>query len=305
MTDRIRTLVKRIAETRPVQGTRRQTLLSDLRTLRGDLNENAASEQSRSLDAAILLLEFMGRAEEVATADTFQIVASLVGMVDERSLRASTPGAPAPRAPTPSSPGHAQASALWAQTSRAAVEDVTQHHDLRLTHEFLLGSILLHAGVISPDSLARGLQLHTSSGMALGLCLVQLGAATPEQIAGAVAYQDRLREQERTTRAGSERPAEPQAPARPVEVHTPGRAELRMSAKQQGFVQSVHAQVLGEILIRLGSVTREQLDRALQLQRAASVHIGQALVESGAASWEQVKKALEVQRQLRSQRRAS
>ena len=165
--------------------------------------------------------------------------------------------------------------------------DVTQHADLRMTQEFLLGTILLQAGVISPESLSRSLQLHTSSGMALGQCLVQLGAVSPEQIANAVAYQDRLREEQRTTRVEAE--------ARPAQV----RGDLRLSGKQRGFVQSINAQVLGEVLIRLGSITREQLERALQLQRAANVHVGEALVETGAASWDQIKKALEVQRQLR------
>jgi hypothetical protein len=49
-----------------------------------------------------------------------------------------------------------------------------------------------------------------------------------------------------------------------------------MSQKQRGFVQSFHAQVLGEVLIRLGAVTREQLERALKLQRASNLHIGEA-----------------------------
>lgn len=266
MTDRIRTLVKRISETRPVQTARRLAILSDLRALRRDIDEQSAPEQARSLDAALLLLEFMSRSEDVATADTLQIVASLVGAVDEHVLR----GPQAARGPQPLPPSC----------------DVAQHQDLRMTQEFLLGSILLQASVISAESLARALQLHSSSGLALGQCLVQLGAASPEQIAGAVAYQDRLREEERATRV--------EPPER-----TPARLDLRMSPKQKGFVQSMHAQVLGEVLIRLGSITREQLERALQLQRAANVHIGEALVETGAASWEQIKRALEVQRQLR------
>jgi hypothetical protein len=189
----------------------------------------------------------------MATAETLQIVASLVSTIDKSILRKSSHSRPAaPRS-----------------------EDVTEHRDLRLTQEFLLGSILLQASVISADSLSRALQLHTSSGLPLGQCLVQLGAATPEQIASAVAYQDRLREEERHTQS-----TEPQA-----------HLELRLSTKQKGFVQCLNNQVLGEVLIRLGSITREQLERALQVQRAANVHIGAALVEIG--------KALEVQKQLR------
>jgi len=269
MTDRIRTLVKRISDTRPVQSARRHALITELRALRRDIDERSDPDQLRSLDAALLLMEFMSRSEDVATAETLQIVASLVAAVDERAVRNQS----------------SQAS----QTDASADPDVTAHSDLRLTHEFLLGSILLQAGVISPESLSRALQLHTSSGLALGQCLIQLGAASPEQIASAVAYQDRLREEERSTRGEPEREPE----------RAPTRLELKLSPQQRGFVQSMHAQVLGEVLIRLGAITRQQLERGLQLQRAANVHIGEALVQSGATSWDHIKRALETQRQLR------
>ncbi len=275
MTDRIRTLVKRITETRPVQSARRQTLLQELRALRGDIDAQAAPDQAHSLDAALLLMEFMSRSDDVATADTLQIVASLVGTIDESMVR-STPGRAQLRMLTPTS------------------HDVAEHNDLRMTQEFLLGSILLQAGKISPESLTRALQLHASSQLPLGQCLVQLGAASPEQIASAVAYQDRLREDERATRPEGERPVHAPAPAQ-----APVHGSMNLSPKQRGFVQSMHAQVLGEVLIRLGTITREQLERALQVQRAASVHVGEALVETGAASWEQIRKGLEVQKQLR------
>ncbi|MSR61936.1 MAG: hypothetical protein EXS08_05780 [Planctomycetes bacterium] len=249
-----------------MQSARRQVLLTELRALRRDMDERSSPDHIHSLDAALLLLEFMGRAEEVATAETLQIVASLVSTIDERALRTLSPHAVQadPASPDP---------------------DVTAHADLRLTHEYLLGSILLQASVISPESLSRALQLHTSSGLALGQCLIQLGAASSEQIAGAVAYQDRLREEERSTRSEPER--------------APTRLELKMSPQQRGFVQSMHAQVLGEVLVRQGAITRAQLERGLQLQRAANVHIGEALVQSGATSWEHIKRALEAQRQLR------
>src|SRR6185503_8778110 len=109
----------------------------------------------------------------------------------------------------------------------------------------------------------------------LGEFLVQLGAASQEQIASAVSYQDRLREDERarsdTARTERARPAQHHG-------HPSTHLETSLNAKQRGYVQSMHAQVLGEVLIRLGTITREQLERALQVQRAASVHVGEALV---------------------------
>ena len=296
MTDRIRTLAKRISETRPVQSARRNALLQELQALRGEIDADGRPEQARSLDAALLLLEFMNRSEDVATAETLQIVAGLVGTIDEGALR-KLPRRTTQRAAAPSS------------------HDVAEHHDLRLTQEFLLGSILLQAGMVSPESLGRALQLNASSQLPLGQCLIQLGAASREQIASAVAYQDRLREEMRVARSEHGRPAPAPAPHATASSHSTHSAhaphsahtahaphaplEMNLSPKQRGFVQSMHAQVLGEVLIRLGTITREQLEHALQVQRAASVHIGEALVETGAATWDQVRKGLEVQRQLR------
>jgi hypothetical protein len=266
MTERIRSLVKRIQETRPVQSARRQALADDLKALRRDLDAEAVPDQACNLDAALLLMEFMARSEDVATAETLSIVAGLVSTIDENSLRFGPPRAFAPR---------------------LVREEGAEYADLRLTQEALIGAILVQAGVISPEALTRGLQLQTSSSQPLGQCLVQLGAATPAQIESAVAYQDRLREEERTTRREPERSG------------TAARGELRLNAKQKTVLQSINSQVLGEVLVRLGSISREQLERALTVQRAAGVHIGQALVETKATTWEQIKRALDVQRQLR------
>jgi len=299
MTERIQTLVKLITETRPVQSARRQGLIGELRALRNDLEHGAAADQIHTLDAAILLMEFMNRSQEVATAETIQIVASLVGSITESSLR---------RAPV----------RLRALPPTPPKREVSEHPDLRLTQDFLLGSILLQAGVISQESLARALHLHASSGCAVGECLVRLGAATAEQVAAAIGYQDHLREEERMrAEARGAAPAVSSAPvapaSRPAAVRhtthlstTPARApqggapvDLRLNAQQSGVARSLHSQVLGEVLIRLGVITREQLENALQVQRAASLHIGEALVESGAADWDQIRRALDVQRRLR------
>lgn len=281
---RIQALAKRIAETRPIERSKRQALLEELRQLRGEVDPRAAHEQVHRLDAALLLMEFMSRAEELATADALRTVSGLVGSVDERALR--------PRAPRPADPG----------AGGRTPADVSEHGDLRMSAQFLLGSILAQAGVISQENLARALRLHASSGVALGQCLIQLGAATPDQIASAVAYQERTREFQR---AQPPPPVEEQPPpsAQPPPSERPppssAKLELRLTTRVKGFVQSFQTQMLGEILVRLGTITREQLERALQVQRAASVHIGEALVQTGATNWEHVKKALEIQRQLR------
>jgi hypothetical protein len=259
MSDPVSDLVKRIHETLPVQSGRRQAVHEDLRRIRGGFDTKAAPAQAHYLDAALLLLEFMDRSEEMATAETLSIVASLVESV---------------------SPRHVNENSTSASCPVLSGGDVEHHADLRLSQQFLLGSLLVQSGLISPESLARGLHLHTSSGMPLGQCLVKLGAATAQQIESTLEFQDRQREEEK-----AQRPAQ--------------RVELKLSTQQRGFARSFHAQVLGEVMIRMGTITREQLDKALRIQRATDLHMGAALVESGAATWEQVRRALEVQKQLR------
>ena len=287
MSDRLVVLIKRIHETRPVQTARRQALLEELRELRRDFDEAAAPDQAHRLDAAILLMEFMSRAEDVATSDTLRIVGELVSTIDPQRVRA-----PRPRT-TPAQTATASPAVRPDVPTALAGKDVAEHRDLSLTQDYMLGSILLQANLISADSLSRALQLHTSSGMALGQCLIQLGAASPEQIAAAVQYQDRLREELRATRQAPPKTAAA-APTAAAE-----RVELKMSSQQHGFVKSLHAQLLGEVMIRLGTITREQLEKALRFQRASNLHIGEAIVQTGATTWEQIKRALEVQRQLR------
>jgi hypothetical protein len=279
----LRTLAKSIAETRPIERSRRLALQAELRSVRESVDPRAR-EASQRLDAALLILEFMNRSEDVVTADTLQTVAGLVASVDERSLRQQAPHERAAPAPP------------------RRVGEMNEHGDLALTDQLLLGTILLQARIISQESLVRALHLHASSGAALGQCLIRLSAATPAQIAGAIAYQDRARElrapAQQTDATGPAAPAAAPSPAPPGAPPAP-KLELRLSSKQRGLVHSFNAQVLGEILIRQGAVTRAQLEHALQVQRACNKHIGEVLVETRAASWAQVKRALETQKQLR------
>ena len=59
--------------------------------------------------------------------------------------------------------------------------------------------------------------------------------------------------------------------------------------------------MLGEEMIRMGTITREQLKKALGVQNAAGIRIGQALVEIGAATWDQVAEGVRMQERHRDQ----
>ncbi len=260
MSQPIHALIERIALSTPAQTIYMRGLLDELRALRGALAHAPSQGCGHCIDAAILLMEFMTRSEGVANADAMQVVAWLVRTIDDGGLCRSVASAD------------------------CFTPDVTQHPDLRLTHECLLGSILVEAKVISTECLERALQLHVASSLPLGRCLIHLGAATPEQIASAVAFQDGLNDGAVLTR---------------LELR-PSPERQGRSPRQQRFAQTMHANVLGEVLIRLGVISSEQLESALRVHLATDLHIGEALVQTGATTWEQVKRGLELQKQLRS-----
>ena len=61
---------------------------------------------------------------------------------------------------------------------------------------------------------------------------------------------------------------------------------------------SVGGKFLGEILLQLGYVKPEDIDRALLVQRATGIRMGEALVNIGATTYERIKTALGVQERL-------
>lgn len=69
---------------------------------------------------------------------------------------------------------------------------------------------------------------------------------------------------------------------------------------QRMIDNQVDQDLLGEIMLQLRLVKREDLERALVTQRATDMRIGEALVSIGACTWEQVKQGVAAQQQMRS-----
>ncbi len=56
--------------------------------------------------------------------------------------------------------------------------------------------------------------------------------------------------------------------------------------------------LLGEYLIELGLITREQLEKALEEQKKTGVRLGQILIERGYVKPEDIGKVLELQSEI-------
>ena len=58
------------------------------------------------------------------------------------------------------------------------------------------------------------------------------------------------------------------------------------------------SKLLGEILVRLGTITAEQLAQACKRHQASGVRLGETLVAMGATDWDGISKALGIQKQI-------
>jgi hypothetical protein len=160
----------------------------------------------------------------------------------------------------------------------------------RLT-EMVLGEMLVELGHAGAAEVVAALDEQERTGELLGEILVARGSLTREVIDATVRLQVQLRAE---TTLDSLASPPPPAPARPA-------AKLRLSsgeARRQR--ESVDDNTLGAILMRQGSVTQVELERAMALQRGSGLRLGETLVEMHAAGWETINRAVELQRRLRS-----
>lgn len=301
----IRALSERIASTLPADRTRRGTVLRELKSLRQRMSPQAPKDRIDRLDAAVLLLEFMATVETAVTSDALSVVARLVATLESHDLGEPVPE---PAAPQPS-------------TRHSAPQVGFPAEDLRLSFSMLLGQILLEAGVVTIDGVGDALRMQLRTGRPLGSCLVELGLASEQHVLNALRVQDELRGKVQkasgtATELGGAQPGqEPVSPPRrvpdfssepqpsysaPEQAQRPqALSELNLAGNSRQYVNSAMSFLLGEILVRQGSIQRKDLNRALSFQRASGRFLGETLVEIGAATWDQVKTGLRLQKELR------
>lgn len=277
----IQHLARRIAQIRPIDRTGKLQLARELRAARGRMYASAPQDAIDRVEALAMLMAFLSSADEVPP-EALHTVARLTAGLDERFFAPPLPG---PTQQVPTGPAGLDASSR-------------------------IGEILLHLGIITPEQLEETLRIHKVWHLPVGACAEKLGFATGAQIARALEMQARLR-------AGVAPPSPlPTAPALPglvpagpasaqhaSAVHAPPtlgappparRPELKLELRERN-----QGQRLGELMLEQGIVTREQLDYALKMQRAAGLRLGEALIQLGYASREQVRQALVLQEKMR------
>lgn len=193
----------------------------------------------------------------------------------------------------------------------------------------LLGQVLVDGEFISRSDLERALVEQNRTNALLGEVLVRMGVLHPEEVTAAVAVQDGLGSLADAVRAAAgirqrlgdlllrARRITPAQLDRALDVQRRtgerlGEILLRLgilSADELGAVLSFQqAQCanlpsaerfrLGEILVATRQISREQLDQALRIQKGTKKRIGELLVEAGVARQEQVARGLRIQEKL-------
>ncbi len=165
----------------------------------------------------------------------------------------------------------------------AAMAGKPQKTSTDLVGEMFLGQILLRRGLLTEENISQALDIQRSTGMRFGEILLQVGAVTSEQLQEGLAYQDACRK----IRENYVEPTNKKVP------------DIGLLTMQLPGLKLVGEVLLGEILVERGAITRKQLERALDVQRATGVRIGEALVQTGSATWDQIENALRIQGQRR------
>lgn len=301
----IQVLAQRLRTAELKNSQEHREIYEGIRELRSTFDGPLDPESQRSLEAASMLVAYLARMGDLAGEDVRAIAARLLetayeyesgaGALLSEARRAGLaplapepPPAARPAGPPPaprlhvlrSSQGPAPLS-LHGEGHPAPAEGEGQERTATDTlGDMMLGQILLRRGQILEEHIHQATKVQRTTGMRMGDIFVKIGAATRAQVADALAYQAACR------RTRESLPPEP-APAA-VKPEPKG-----LGLKLMGEV------LLGEILIERGTITRRQLERALEVQKTTGQRLGEALVKLGATTQEHIDHALRMQSQDR------
>ena len=135
---------------------------------------------------------------------------------------------------------------------------------IRTMSELLLGQLLVESEKLTRAQLVAGLKHQKIENTLIGESLVELGYISPADVEEALERQ--------------------------IEM-----AQDKSCCEVSSCAAAMQEMRLGQILVRVCGVSEEDLNRAVQIQRATGKRLGEAVVELGVASWERVEKAMLLQ----------
>jgi hypothetical protein len=293
----ITALSRHIDETAPSNRSEHGHNVSRLRELSAFVREKSDHEVAACLEAAASLIEAIaGPSERLDRTSIHEIACRLLGTVEQALAHLVVPPAgEAARSPetdvqhgSPQAPKGSEA----VEPAPAADQEPSAYEPkgdpaLPEINNMVFGELMIELGWSTREQVARALDMHKQVGIPVGECLLVQGSAAAEQILEALKIQERMRSMSETAEkptpfAGSAASA-PQAPGL-----APDDASILVT-KQIFF---------GEVLLGMGMITKDQLERAMRKHHFENVRVGQALVELGALTEEDLKRGLDIQKSL-------
>lgn len=271
----INDLARRVARSDPEDAEEQAEMRDLLNALRDRVQGEKAHDVRLRLDSALLLMDYlthMGGGGDEVLRIVSRLVASLEPFfnpaVTIRKARGGEADLDIGRS------GGAEEKGQGPLSER----DEQEH---KLIADMLLGEILVQFGTINSSQVCEALELQNRKRMRFGDALIELGAASRSDILSAIGYQEKMRREA----TGEKAPA----PSAALPAFHPVRKDLKL----------VSDMLLGDLLLRMGKITQQELETGLRAQRATGLRIGEALVQAGIATWKDVEEALRVQNERR------
>ncbi|MGZ8687783.1 MAG: hypothetical protein ACXWZP_05080, partial [Gaiellaceae bacterium] len=144
----------------------------------------------------------------------------------------------------------------------------------------LIGTFFVEKGLVTQEQLELALQKQEASGERLGEIIVAEFGVSRLELASVLAEQWAELERDSKTREAQAAPAvRPAAPDTAQDVHPAGVSDATAAP-----VEPQLRRPIGEIFLDRGFVTRDDLDRALDVQRESGTRLGEVLVGQGSLS---------------------
>lgn len=163
----------------------------------------------------------------------------------------------------------------------------------QFTTDIKVGELLVKAGVITDENLAKAVETAQAEKMHLGQALVKNGALTIDELRAAIDAQAALKDKQCDARTGFR--------ALRTAVKTKNTFEMSLSEVKRAAADGGPSNRLGGLLLEAGVITWEQFQAALKESLSSQLPLGRCLVLSGAITGEMLELALELQIRVRDE----
>ena len=192
-----------------------------------------------------------------------------------------------------------------ASTESNRVDSTALRPEFPEINDMVLGRMLVELGHVTRQQVAEALRMHRSQGMAIGECLLMIGATSPERLLETLRIQEKVRGLDGGSGASADKGMSPAQQAAAQAMAAMGgpvntAANPSPKPKQANAAMRVTKDIfIGEVLLGAEMIDNDQLEKAMHVHHHTGTRVGEALVQMGALTEDDIESGLELQRQLR------